>query len=145
MGTRRKLITSVKSFAGAGSVVVALAAPAYASSMATGVSIDRKSGNGCAEAHIGYKYEAEGSTYRISYAGENVWHGTRACGVEQYPYDAVLQWKGVRIGTPFGRTTAPDGYKDDPRLEPVSGFKDVRFRSCNWNTVTGAIGTCGSG
>jgi hypothetical protein len=108
-------------------------------------SLYRLSYNRCAQISISYTTQAEGSAYRISFSALNNWAWYYAfCGNEAAPYDGVLQWKGIQNGVSFGWKVAPDGYTNLPYYSGGSGFRDVRFRACNWNTTTGTIGTCGS-
>ncbi|WP_405613237.1 hypothetical protein [Streptomyces sp. NBC_00076] len=127
-----------------GSLLVTTSPDAHAS--ATTV-LARSSGNKCGHAMIFYETFAEsGSTYHITYSGELFWSSLElGCGDWREPYAPVLQWKGKRWGVNFDWEDAPNGYDDDHEIEKVSGsgYLDVRFRVCNWNTDTGYVGTCG--
>lgn len=116
--------------------------PAQTASAST-ILLGRESANECAYISISYTVQAEGSSFRISYDAFNQWRQNTTCGSEANPYDGVLQWKGIRNGASFGWSAAPGGYSDNPRYSG-SGYRDVRFRACNWNTGSGTVGTCGS-
>lgn len=140
--------TAIISAAGAIALLVAAASPAHAA------TIVRESANDCGRSVLEYTAERQSDgTYRISYEGSLYWRSQDlGCGPTGDPYAPVLQWKGTQWGSSFGWEVAPDGYFDDGYVGrdgvpgPIrgSGFKDVRFRVCNWNTNTGYVGTCGS-
>ncbi|WP_075662157.1 hypothetical protein [Streptomyces acidiscabies] len=128
-----------------GSLLVTTSPDAHAS--AASVPLARSSGNKCGHALIFYDAIGEsGGTYHITYSGDFYWSSLDlGCGDWRDPYAPVLQWKGKRWGVSFDWEDAPNGYDDDHEIEPVSGsgYLDVRFRVCNWNTDTGYVGTCG--
>lgn len=127
-------------------VLLAAASSLVLAPSADATTLIRKSKNHCAEASIEYEYFDDGEgTFDIVYEGLLFWQSyDLGCGERRQPYAGVLQWKGVHWGKKFGWEDAPNGYDDDGVIEQTigSGFKDVQFRVCNWNTETGAVGTC---
>ncbi|MGI5357948.1 hypothetical protein ACQI4E_21900 [Streptomyces sp. CA-252508] len=117
-------------------------------------TLTRFSGNDCTMAQFEYiaTREQGSSNYYITFRyGYIHWPNAElpSCGPLSEPYSGVLQWKGLRNGQPFGWTTVPGSYMhtDGQSIPSFSGggYRDVRFRACNWNTNTGFVGTCGSG
>ncbi|MGA5895098.1 hypothetical protein [Streptomyces venetus] len=112
----------------------------------------RWSANDCTYAQMEYTAirEQGSSNYYITlrYAYIHWPNADAGCGPLGEPYSGVLQWKGIRNGQSFGWTAVPGGYMriDGQAIPDISGggYKDVRFRACNWNTNTGTVGTCGS-
>jgi hypothetical protein len=112
----------------------------------------RFSGNECALAQMNYTATREegSSNYSITFNYAYIYwpNADEGCGPLGEPYSGVLQWKGVRNGQSFGWTAMPGGYMrmDGQSIPDLSGggYRDVRFRVCNWNTNTGYVGTCGS-
>ncbi|WP_202638590.1 hypothetical protein [Bailinhaonella thermotolerans] len=113
-------------------------------------TITRYSGNHCATARFDYTYSPDGSgSYHIAFRGRLTWDTSRAtCGPFRDPYAGMLQWSGYYNLEYFGWEAAPSGsmYSSNPHTINWSGdgFRDVRFRVCNWNVRTGYVGTCGS-
>ncbi|MFI6517785.1 hypothetical protein ACIBF1_19670 [Spirillospora sp. NPDC050679] len=111
--------------------------------------VERSSANDCAWAQINYTVTPEaGGTFRVKITGTMVWQeDDPVCKGFRRPYAGVLQWKGTRNGNAFGWSAAPGGWMSaNPHTIPLysgSGYKDVQFRACNWNTGTGYVGTCG--
>jgi hypothetical protein len=125
---------------------LSLSGTAHAATPRTSYQVSRASGNQCGSAVFQYTYTARGDGfYNIKIS--DGYFGWRSdldkCGLWGVPYAPVLQWQAdTDTEGHFDWTVyAYGGVLDD---FVGSGFKNVRFRVCNWNTDTDYIGTCGS-
>jgi hypothetical protein len=122
---------------------------AHAAAPSTTYRVTRESGNKCGDASFDYTYTARGDGFYDIKIAEGLfgWKSylTTPCGTWGQPYAPVLQWQA---------DTDTEGHFDwtvfvygDNIMSlddfEASGFKNVRFRVCNWNTNTDFIGTCG--
>ena len=111
--------------------------------------ITRQSANGCGTATFNYYYEADGDYYNVTISnGTFSWRSSQStCGTWGQPYAPVLQWKGEQYGQAVDwRLFRRAANSNEANFAGFggSGFNNLRFRVCNWNTNTGTVGTCGS-
>lgn len=119
------------------------------SAMRTSYQVDRYSGNACGEVLFQYQYTARSDGFYNIKITEGIfaWRSDLLdkCGDWGHPYAPVLQWTGdTNTEGHFDWTVFE--YGDDVELSDFAGagYKNVRFRACNWNTTTWFIGTCGN-